>query len=44
MTDLTDDASMGVNNTFAPTDFPPSSMAAFGHLLKLSLGIRRDNR
>ena len=41
---MTDDVSMRVKHTFHPTDFPPASMAAFGHALKLSLGIRRDDR
>lgn len=44
MTDLTDDTSMRVRHTFHPTDFSPASMAAFGHALKLSLGIRRDDQ
>jgi hypothetical protein len=44
MIDLVEDAAMRVNHIFHPTDFSPASMAAFGHALKLSLGIRRDDR
>jgi hypothetical protein len=44
MTDLTDDASMRARHAFHPTDCSPASMAAFGHALKLSLGMRRNDR
>ncbi len=44
MIDLVEDVSMRVRHTFHPTDFSPASMAALGHALKLSLGIRRDDR
>ena len=44
MTDLMRDASMRIKHIFHPTDFSPASMAALGHALKLSLGIRRDDR
>lgn len=40
--DLTYDASMRVKHVFHPTDFSPASMAAFGHALKLSLGMAND--
>lgn len=42
MIDLMDDASMRVKHIFHPTDFSPASMAAFGHALKLSLGMASD--
>lgn len=42
MTDLIDDASMHLKHIFHPTDFSPASTAAFGHALKLSLGMRSD--
>lgn len=32
----------GIGHIFHPTDFSPASMAAFGHALKLSLGMRSD--
>jgi len=44
MVDLMDDASMRVRHTFHPYDFSPASPTSFGQALKLSLGIRRDDR
>ena len=44
MTDLMRDGSMCIKHIVHPTDFSPASMAALGHALKLSLGIRRDDR
>lgn len=42
MTDPMGDASMHIKHVFHPTDFSPASMTAFGHALKLSLGMKSD--
>ena len=39
MTDLVEDMPCEMKHIFHPTDFSPASMAAFGHALKLSLGL-----
>lgn len=42
MADLMGNASVHIKHIFHPTDFSPASMTAFGHALKLSLGMRND--